>query len=32
MLEKDNQQVLLKHGGIYAQCHPCRLALEQQNL
>ena len=32
VLEKDGQQVLVKHGGIYAQCHPRQLAFEQQNL
>ena len=28
VLGKDGQQVLVKHGGKYLRCHPCRLALE----
>ena len=30
-LEKDGQQVLVKHGDTYVRCHPCRLSLEQSN-
>ena len=31
-LGKGSQQVLVKYGGIYVRCHPCRLALQKQNL
>ena len=31
VLGKDGQQVLVKHGGTYVRCHPCRLSLEQSN-
>ena len=31
VLGKNGQQVLVKRGGTYVRCHPCRLSLEQSN-
>ena len=29
VLGQDGKQVLLKHGGYYVRCHPCRVALDR---
>ena len=31
VLGQDGKQVLLKHGGYYIRCHPCRVSLDRSN-